>query len=155
MELSNTTTRRLGLASMRASKSWRPSNILAPMMLSGGLSNTALQYAGVSSMMRRCDDDLVMTHAPHLTCSSLAPKSPRPCLSQAARLQIRDVTTDIELELAGDPKTAFAGFGHPLKCFRPPQGRAEACLRRPKLDFVGPAGVIEDRLGCAQRLAIE
>src|ERR1700682_1281269 len=67
MELSNTTTRRLGLASMRASKSWRPSNILAPMMLSGGLSNTALQYAGVSSMMRRCDDDLVMTQAPRLT----------------------------------------------------------------------------------------
>src|SRR6266404_7446764 len=58
------TTRRLGLASIRASRSWRSSNILAPTMLRGGLSNTTLQYAGVSSMMRRCAVDSLMILAP-------------------------------------------------------------------------------------------
>src|SRR5258708_3644847 len=36
----------------------------ASMMLRGGLSNTTLQYAGVSSMTRKCDADSVMTHTP-------------------------------------------------------------------------------------------
>src|ERR1700730_18354010 len=36
----------------------------ASMMLRGGLSNTTLQYPGVSSITRRCDADSVMTHAP-------------------------------------------------------------------------------------------
>src|SRR5260370_41081847 len=44
--------------------SCRPSNMSASMMLRGGLSNTTLQYSGVSSMTRRCDADSVMTHAP-------------------------------------------------------------------------------------------
>ncbi len=38
--------------------------MVASTMLKGGFSNTTLQYAGVSSMTRTCDADLVMIHAP-------------------------------------------------------------------------------------------
>src|SRR5260370_32086466 len=50
--------------------SCRPSNMSASMMLRGGLSNTTLQYPGVSSMTRRCDADSVMA-----SCSLLPPAS--------------------------------------------------------------------------------
>src|SRR5216684_5173279 len=54
------------MASIRASRSWRPSNMVASTMLKGGLSNRTLQYAGVSSMTRTCAADSVMTRAPCL-----------------------------------------------------------------------------------------
>src|ERR1700730_3873195 len=56
----------------------------ASMMLRGGLSNTTLQYAGVSSMTRRCDADSVMTHTPG------RPTSPsRAALTGDSNLQAR------------------------------------------------------------------
>src|SRR4029077_14678205 len=59
-----TTTRRLGLAPIRASKSWSPANTVASTMLKGGFSNRTLQYADVSSMTRTCAADSVMIRAP-------------------------------------------------------------------------------------------
>src|SRR5216684_5194322 len=52
------------MASIRASRSWRPSNMVASTMLKGGFSNRTLQYADVSSMTRTCAADSVMIHAP-------------------------------------------------------------------------------------------
>src|SRR6476660_5536110 len=72
-----------------------------------------------------------------------------------ACLQVGDLATEVELELAGGPKAAFTGFGHLLECCRRPQEPAEGRLRRLKRDLVGQAVLIEDRLGGIQRLAIE
>ena len=75
--------------------------------------------------------------------------------SQSTCLQVRDLATEVELELAGGPKAAFTGFGHLLERCRRPQGPAEDCLRRLKLGLAGQAALIEDRFGGIQRLAIE
>jgi len=75
--------------------------------------------------------------------------------SQSSCLQVRDLATEVELELAGGPKAAFTGFGHLLERCRRPQGPAEDRLRRLKLGLAGQAALIEDRFGGIQRLAIE
>src|SRR5258706_12777516 len=64
--LSNTATRRLGLASIRASRSWRPSNMVASTILKGGESNTTLQSVDVSSMTRTGAVDSAMIHLPFI-----------------------------------------------------------------------------------------
>jgi hypothetical protein len=74
--------------------------------------------------------------------------------SQSSCLQVGDLATEVELELAGGPKAAFTGFGHLLECCRRPQEPAEGRLRRLKRDLVGQAAFIEDRLGGIQRLAM-
>jgi hypothetical protein len=75
--------------------------------------------------------------------------------SQSSCLQVRDLATEVELELAGGPKAAFTGFGHLLERCRRPKGPAEDRLRRLKLGLAGQAALIEDRFGGIQRLAIE
>src|SRR6266481_4576446 len=52
MALSKTTTRRVSVVSIRTRRSWRAWKTSASTTLKGGSSNTALQYAGVSSTTR-------------------------------------------------------------------------------------------------------
>ena len=65
------------------------------------------------------------------------------------------MATEVEFELAGDPKTAFTGLGHLLEWYRRPQEPAEGVLRRLQCGRFGQSVLIDDRLGGVQRLAIE
>jgi hypothetical protein len=76
-------------------------------------------------------------------------------MSARSGLQVADVAAEVELELAGGPQAALARLGHPFECGRPPQGPAERRLRVLKLGLVGQTGLIQNRLGGCQRLAIE
>src|SRR5882672_589430 len=69
--------------------------------------------------------------------------------------QVPDLTTEIELELAGGPEATLTGFGHLLECGGRPQGPAEDRLCRLQLGLAGQTGLIQDRLGGIQRLVIE
>src|SRR6185437_16868264 len=96
----------------------------ASMMLRGGLSNTTLQYAGVSSMTRRCGADSVMTHTPgcelplrHRRRRMYAPRSSLRLFSSTfTELRARRCNElRVGVGVTGEPPAAVRGLGeqHP------------------------------------------
>ncbi len=63
-------------------------------------------------------------------------------LPQSTCLQGRDLTTEVQFELASGLKAAFTGFGHLFEGCRRHQEPAEGRLRRLKRDLVGQAALM-------------
>ena len=108
--------------------------MLAPTMLRGGLSNRTLQYAGVSSMMRRCGADSVMVPTP---CGrpdvTVAETVDQVIVDHADRLHVRvdhcrsDEAEAAALEIAAECVRVSGRCGNLAQ-------RAPAILPRPAID---------------------